>query len=228
LVLCRRLVTGPFSSHFDFGNAGLNIVSSRYPGATVVRTDCEKMAVPRGVARYSNFNDLKLQTCVSTRIEPKRFFGAVTNWETDIPPTRNTVGWHIAPSERANDAAAPCTNASTKVGAPAGQGVVRKNGRYSSRRRASQLGSFGRAYSGAHALVRDKEVAGSNAAGPYGKECIRVIRRTQFAAMSLERNCSPASFRGYDNKQLTGAVRITLSHSTLSDLPEGSAPTGAS
>jgi uncharacterized protein YdaU (DUF1376 family) len=40
------------------------------------------MVGPGGVTRYSNFNDLKLQTCVSARIERKGVFGAVTNWNS--------------------------------------------------------------------------------------------------------------------------------------------------
>jgi hypothetical protein len=111
-----------------------------------------RMVGPGGVARYSNFNGLKLQTRVSARIERKGLFGAVTNWKTDIPPARNTAGRHIAPSEGAKSDAAPCTNAGT----PAAQGFVRKIGRYTSRGRPSQLGFVSGACSGAHALFETR------------------------------------------------------------------------
>jgi hypothetical protein len=60
-----------------------------------------------GVARHSNFNDLKLQTCVSARIEPKGYFGALTNPEAVTPPARDMAGSHIGPSTSSELGAAP-------------------------------------------------------------------------------------------------------------------------
>jgi hypothetical protein len=134
------------------------------------------MVGPGGVTRFSNFNGLKLQTCVSVRIECKSIFGAVTNWKIEIPLPRISSVKHIA---------------------------------------------------GSHALF----AARGHAAIAAGEE------RKQAFVISLEglrgfRGFSafsdkPGSFRVFDGKQLIGAVRITRSHSTLSDTPETYAPLGA-
>jgi hypothetical protein len=59
-------------------------------------------------------------------------------------------------------------------------------------------------------------------ASDSGLEGIRAFVR--FSAFSDK----PSAFGVFDSKQLIGAVRIILSYSTLSDLPETYAPTGAS
>ena len=45
-----------------------------------------------GVARYSNFNGLKLQTYISLRVQRKGIFGAVTNRQTTFPLGRHSAG----------------------------------------------------------------------------------------------------------------------------------------
>jgi hypothetical protein len=203
---------------------------------------------PGGAARHSNFNGLRLQTCVPERIERKGIFGAATNLKTGIPFARNSARRHIAPSERPETGAALCTNAVTNVGTPAAQKIGRKIDRHSSRGRPCQLGG---AYSGAHALVRDKEVAGLNLVTPTSfslfdricydplgrnpkaalgqlsrkknplplKKCVRVIRRARFAATRIERTVARVvRNRGFDIS-LEG-LRAFGGFSTFSDKPD--------
>jgi len=60
-----------------------------------------------GVARHSNFNALKLQTSVSARIEPKSFFGAITNPKAITWFAHDTSGSHIVLSAGVEAGAAP-------------------------------------------------------------------------------------------------------------------------
>jgi hypothetical protein len=56
------------------------------------------MVGPGGVARLSNFKDLKLQTCVSARIKAKGLFGALTNRKIVTAPVRDKSGWPVGSS----------------------------------------------------------------------------------------------------------------------------------
>ena len=194
-----------------------------------------------GVARSSNFNGLKSQTYVWTRIERKGIFGAITNCKTDIPTARNAAGRHIAPRDCAKAGAASCTN----FGAVAAQGIDR----HSSGGLPSQRRFFGGAYSGAQALIRDKRVAGSNVVTPTRfflfdtdwydpletppkvplgqlsagenrprKECVRITRRAPFAA---------TRFKTFEGEERNRGLVISLEglrafggFSTFSDKPD--------
>jgi hypothetical protein len=53
---------------------------------------------PGGVPRRSNFNVLKLQTSISARIEPKGYFGAITNLKAAATsPAHYASGSRIVP-----------------------------------------------------------------------------------------------------------------------------------